>query len=72
MQLQFETAGTDRKTKLTVTVIWHSLQQWYNPHHVLHLTNVEGIFLSKARQDYIRKRFRLDDWICQEISALSG
>ena len=49
MKLQLETAGTERKTKLTVTVICHSLQQWYNPHHVLHLTNVEGIFLSKAK-----------------------
>ena len=49
MKLQLETAGTERKTKLTVTVICHSLQQWYNPHHVWHLTNVEGIFLSRAR-----------------------
>ena len=49
MKLQLETAGTERKTKLTVTVICHSLQQWYNLHHVWHLTNVEGIFLSRAR-----------------------
>ena len=49
MKLQLGTAGTERKTKLTVTVICHSLQQWYNPHHVWHLTNVEGIFLSRAR-----------------------
>ena len=49
MKLQLETAGTERKTKLIVTVVCHSLQQWYNPHHVLHLTNVEGIFLSRAR-----------------------
>ena len=53
MKLQLETAGTERKTKLTVTVICHSLQQWYNPHHVWHLTNVEGIFLSRARPSKI-------------------